>query len=317
LPQGQTFQLKRTTRQRDIKKKLLRTAHLEFSEHPDSRVRALYMAQSDRHATAYKSMPIRRDALMESDEFMVTARRSLGVNIVAEVFECHLCKGLLDKKGDHECPSGGCWSIRHDLLRDLLQNTAREALLPSKIEQPFTLLPECPQCHEIFKTSPDLAKHECPKREGPIRKLPPPTYQADVVLETGVPGITSKKTLLDVTVRNEFLPTYLERASQVLGAAAAVGEKEKIDDWRHRIEALGYSFLAVSCDSMGYLRPQGEEVINYLISQRAITKSLPFYEAAAHFWHKWSVTIHKANARNILSRYKIIANHIEPLKTRM
>ncbi len=124
-------------------------------------------------------------------------------------------------------------------------------------------------------------------------------------------------TLLDVNVRNEFLPTYIERASMVLGAAAAVGEKEKMDDWKRRIEALGYNFLAISCDSMGYLRPQGEEVINYLISQRAITKSLPFHEAAAQFWHKWSVTIHKANARNILSRYKIIANNIEPLKTRM
>lgn len=134
---------------------------------------------------------------------------------------------------------------------------------------------------------------------------PKTTYRGDQFTDA-VPGVTVRKTLVDFTVKNEFLPTYLPLAAQKLGAPAELGEKEKNDKFKRRVEKLGYDFLAVSCDSMGYVRPQGQDFFNHLIGQRAIHKGISFAESAALFWHKWSFLIHRENARNILTRYKTI-----------
>ena len=123
-----------------------------------------------------------------------------------------------------------------------------------------------------------------------------------------MPGLTIRRTLGDYTVKNEFLSTYRNKAAETLGAAAAIGEKEKNDDFKHRVEKIDHDFLAISCDSMGYLRPQGVTFFNYLIGQRAVHQGMSFNESASHFWHQWSFTIHRENARNILIRYKIISN---------
>src|SRR5690349_7059218 len=100
--------------------------------------------------------------------------------------------------------------------------------------------------------------------DGKTRKPLKTIFTADQVL-AGVVG-PSRKTLIDYTVKNEFLPTYLNDAAEQLGSAAAKGEKEKNDDFKHRVEKLNLDFLAVSCDNMGYLRPQGVDLFNYLIA---------------------------------------------------
>jgi hypothetical protein len=213
------------------------------------------------------------------------------------------CDGL-DTKGDHECAKMGAWVKRHNALRNLGFEVAREGFIDTRLEVTKQLLPECRSC-KMTLLSPT---HKCPKPDEKNCKPLPLVYTADQVISNGVPGLTLRRTLGDYTVKNEFLGTYKHKAAETLGAAAAIGEKEKNDDFKHRVEKIDHDFLAISCDSMGYLRPQGVTFFNYLIGQRAIHKSMSFAESSTLFWHQWSFTIHRENARNILTRYKIISN---------
>jgi hypothetical protein len=264
-------------------------------------VRALFKSQSDKHATAFKSAPTRKEFMMSGAEFQIAVRRSLGVDMCTEKLECPHCSASLDTKGDHECPKNGAWVKRHNAMRDMLYKTARDGLIECKREE---------RVHFIPDAQPEL---ETPNIENEGGNANNTSYTADLLLEHGVPGQTRRRTLLDVTIKNEFLPTYLDGAAEKLGAAALRGEKEKDADFRKPIEKIGCDFVPIAADSMGHLRPQGEDVAYYLIAQRALHKGITFAESASLFWHEWSFTIHRANARNILSRYRTITCLSRPL----
>ena len=295
-----------STRQRDITQAMLKKLAVHFAEHPDLRTRALYKSQSDPHATSYKSSPVRPGLFHESDLFQVIARRSLGMDLVTEPLQCPGCRAALDTKGDHECPQMAAWVRKHNAIRNLSSEIAREGFIETSLEVTKYLKPECRACQAtlLSPTQP----HDCTKPDAKNREPLKTTYDADQIVYNGVVGLTLRETLVDFTVKNEFLPTYLDLAAERLGAAAEKGEKEKNDDYKRRVEKINCDFLAISCDSMGYLRPQGVTFFNYFIAQRAIHKGMTFNESAALFWHKWSFTIHRENARNILLRYKIISN---------
>jgi hypothetical protein len=228
------------------------------------------------------------------------------MDLVPDQLKCAGCCDGLDTKGDHECAKMGAWVKRHNALRNLGFEVAREGFIDTRLEVTKQLLPECRSC-KMTLLSPNQT-HKCPKPDDKNCKPLPLVYTADQVISNGVPGLTLRRTLGDYTVKNEFLGTYKHKAAETLGAAAAIGEKEKNDDFKHRVEKIDHDFLAISCDSMGYLRPQGVTFFNYLIGQRAIHKSMSFAESSTLFWHQWSFTIHRENARNILTRYKIISN---------
>ena len=327
LPPGTPFLLKKKMRQGELVRVLLKSQYAEFSEHKEERVRVLFKAMSDRHAQAYKSAPPRPGLLLESDACQVTVRRSLGMNLCNRTgaLECKSCGGFLDLKGDHECPKDGAWVKAHNAVRDLFFETARQGLVQCKKEQAVTFKPECADCHKILTKEEKGNGHPCPKRakwQARDPKEPSPEddnrittlkYTADIDFEEGVPGLSAKPTLVDFTIKHEFLPTYRHAESQKLGSAALTGENEKNHDFKSRSEAIGRSFVAVALNSLGYLRPNGENLAYYLIAQRAHQKGMTFAESASLFWHKLSITIHKAHARNILTRFRdILYNQTMP-----
>ena len=288
---------------------MMKANALKFANHSNMRVRALYKSQCDPHAVAYKSAPVRPSLFFETDEFQITARRSLGMDIAKHRLRCD-CEQQLDPKADHECALNGAWVKRHNALRNLAHEVACEGFIESKLELTVTFPPECSRCQETLSSE----KHNCKKPDEKSLKPSKQTYRGDQFIDA-VPGVTLRKTLVNFTVKNEFLPTYLPLSAEKLGAAAELGEKEKNDKFKRRVEKLGYDFLAVSCDSMGSLRPQGQHFFNYLIGQRAIHKGMSFAESASLFWHKWSFIIHRENARNILTRYRTIICHQPTRKT--
>jgi hypothetical protein len=273
---------------------------------------------SDRKAQAYKSAPPRRGLLLSSDEAQVVVRRSLGMNICnySGILECKSCGGQMDPKGDHECAKDGAWVKAHNAIRDVFYTTAREGLVECKREQRVVFKPECADCHKILTPEEKGTGHPCPKRakrKGEAAKplnddnsIITPTYTADIVFENGIPGLSHKRTLADFTVKHEFLPTYRYDESQKLGSAATLGEKEKNSDYKARTEAIGHHFVAVAFNSLGYKRPNAEILAYHLIDQRAKHKGMTFAESASLFWHTLSLTIHRAHARNILTRLRDI-----------
>ena len=139
-----------------------------------------------------------------------------------------------------------------------------------------------------------------------LEKGPLKNYKTDLIFENPIPGLTSRRTLADVTFRNEFAPTYLIEASKELGAAAAMGERTKDLQYKAALSANNFDFLPLALDRMGYARPLVEVLANYLIAQRALIKGTTFAESALEFWQTLSFTIHKAASLNIMYRYRTI-----------
>lgn len=318
LPQDTPFILKRKPTQRDLTRLLLRPQYAEFSQHKDERIRVLFNAMSDRLAQAYKSAPCRPGFLMSSDEVQIDVRRSLGMNIcnTTELLECQSCGDFLDPKGDHECPKDGAWVKAHNAIRDVFYETARQGLIECTREQQVVFKPECVDCHESLTHEEKGNGHPCPKRAkrkgkdaekallGDDIRITTPTYTADIVFEKGIPGLSVKRTLVDFTVKHEFLPTYRYEESLKLGSAATLGEKEKDNDYKKRSEKIEHDFVAVALNSLGYMRPHGHSLAYHLIDQRAKHKGMRFAESASLFWHKLSMTVHQAQARNVLRRLR-------------
>jgi hypothetical protein len=320
LPQGTPFNLREKPKQGALTRSLLKKQYTEFREHPEERIRVLFNGMSDRKAQAYKSAPPRPGLLLSSEEAQVVVRRSLGMNICnsSGTLECKSCRGPLDPKGDHECAKDGAWVKAHNAIRDVYYNAAREGLVECKREQPVVFKPECTDCHKILTLEEKGNGHPCPKRatrkgkeaEKPLKEdnsITNPTYTADIIFESGIPGLTTKRTLVDFTVKHEFLPTYRYDESKKLGSAATLGEKEKNSDYKERTEAIDHHFVAVAFNSLGYKRPNAEILAYHLIDQRAKHKGMTFAESASLFWHTLSLTVHRAHARNILTRLRDIS----------
>jgi Reverse transcriptase (RNA-dependent DNA polymerase) len=319
LPEGTSFQLRQKPKQGELTRILLKKQYAEFRDHPEERIKVLFNGMSDRKAQAYKSAPPRPGRLLASAEAQIVVRRSLGMNICnhSGILECQSCGAEMDPKGDHECAKDGAWVKAHNAIRDVYYETAREGLVECKREQYVVFKPECADCHKILTHEEKANGHVCPKRatrkgkdaEKPLKddnSINTPTYTADIVFEYGIPGLTNRRTLADLTIKHEFLPTYRYDESRKLGSAATLGEKEKNSDYKARTEAIDNHFVAVAFNSLGHARPNAEILAYYLIDQRAKHKGMTFAESASLFWHTLSFTIHRAHARNILTRLRDI-----------
>ncbi len=83
-------------------------------------------------------------------------------------------------------------------------------------------------------------------------------------------------------------------------------EGEKNNDYKVRTEKIDYTFVAVAFNCLGHTRPNGAILAQHLIEQRAIHKGMTPAESASLFWHTLSIAIHRAHARNILTRFRDI-----------
>ena len=108
----------------------------------------------------------------------------------------------------------------------------------------------------------------------------------------------------------------IPQATEALTGAALAAQDVS---WTESLLGLGlpdwFSFVAVAFNSLGYMRPHGESLAYYLIEQRANQKGMTFQESASLFWHTLSMTIHRAHARNILTRFRdILCTKTAPCK---
>ena len=283
LPKNVNFTLTSKTKQKDIVEALLKKRHVQFSEHMDIRVRILYKQQNDRKAQAIKTNKIKRGLHMEAAEFETFARRSLGVDLVSKPVKCLACGEIADQKGDHDCRKNGAVIKRHNVVRDLYFDTAKEGLVECKRENTLKFL------------------------RGGLA-----SYRADLTFDNPIPGLTSKRTALDFTFHNANAQSYQKTAEKQQGALALLGEKEKITKYKTALSENAWDFLPMGLEAMGYCSENCKEVAYYLIARKSIQKGVPFVETASEFWHRLSFLIHQQVSRNILNRYRRVSyNHSE------
>ena len=283
LPKNVSFTLNSKTKQKDIVEALLKKRHVQFSEHLDNHVRILYKQQNDRKAQAIKTNTIRPGLHMDAAEFETYARRSLGVDLVEKPVECLACRKMADKKGDHDCMQLGAVIKRHNVVRDLYFETAREGLV------------ECTREHTLKFLKGNLA-----------------SYRADLTFDSPIPGLTNKKTALDFTFHNANAQSYQKTAEKQQGALALLGEKTKTNKFKTALKLNDYDFVPMGLEAMGYCSDNCKDVAYYVIARKATQKGVPFAETASEFWHRLSFLIHQQVSRNTLNRYRRVSyNHSE------
>jgi hypothetical protein len=274
-----TFALNEKTKQKDIVEVLMRKNHVQYAEHLDIRIRILYKQQNDKKAQALKTNTIRPGMHMETAEFEIYARRSLGVDLVSKPVKCLLCSHLFDTKGDHDCMKGGAVIKRHNVVRDLYFETAREGLVACKRENTIKF------------------------QRGKLA-----TYRADLTLDEPIPWLTSKMAALDFTFHNAMAQSYKKTAAEKQqGALAELAEKEKKDKYKQALTDNNWDFIPLGLEAMGYSSDSCKDVAHYLIARKAIQKGVPFAEIASEFWHRLSFLIHRQVSRNILNRYRRVS----------
>jgi hypothetical protein len=286
LPKNVSFTLTSKTKQKDIVEALLKKRHVQFSEHVDNNVRILYKQQNDRKAQAIKTNTIRPGLHMDAAEFETYARQSLGVDLVEKPVKCLACGKMADEKGRHDCMQLGAVIKRHNVVRDLYFETAREGLV------------ECTREHTLKFIKGTLA-----------------SYRADLTFDSPIPGLTNKKTALDFTFHNANAQSYQKTAEKQEGALALLGEKTKTNNFKTALNLNGYDFVPMGLEAMGYCSENCKDVAYYLIARKSIQKGVPFAETASEFWHRLSFLIHQQVSRNTLNRYRRVSyNHSEEVE---
>jgi hypothetical protein len=130
------------------------------------------------------------------------------------------------------------------------------------------------------------------------------TYKADIFLTSGIPGLTTRGTALDLTITTNFNKTLVKRSAKTDLYAAFSGEDRKVKELKDSLDRAGYDFIPLAFEATGGHSPLVDPVAHYFISQHALMSQIPFSELAIDFWQRLSVTIQKANATGIFWRQR-------------
>ena len=239
----------------------------------DDGLKALLNGMSEPHAGAFKDAYDITDHCY-GENFQLMMKRSLRIPIIRAPALCPLCKlAEFDIHGDHalSCASEGFVVHRHDDIKLAVRQLALEAGQNWRVEEKIPLKGRESRAIDLF----------CPD---------------------AIPGSSHRTTCLDVTVTNDFGGTAIKGAAKNPGDAALRGEERKNSEYAQLLANSGYDFIPLSFSATGGCTPKTQQVIKWLIHQKAIVSNTPVSEVAAPFWQKISTIIHRSAAVSIKRR---------------
>jgi hypothetical protein len=244
-------------------------------ESVDTRTKALIIGQRQPHSSLWKTAAHTSELFMAPETFQTAALFSVGAPILPEE-RCPVCKVEdLDVYGDHAliCMKEGGVVHRHNDAYRVFVEEARTGCIPLNVE-----------------------------REIPITAKT--TYKADILLPYGIPGLSSRRTALDLTITTNFNNTMVKKAAKSDLAAALSGEKRKEYDHEKDLNEVGYDFIPLAFEATGGHSPELLPIVHYFVAQKALMTGVPFTELSVNFWQRLSVGLQKSNATAILWRRK-------------
>lgn len=265
-------------KQKDLVRAVMQSRFEKLGAIVDKRMSAVLNGGQAPHATLWKTADHTPENLMDGRTFQIAALCSVGAKIMEKEIECPVCeKASLDVYGDHAlvCMNSGTVVHRHNDLYRLFVNMGREGLLSIQPEK------------ELF----------FPQDQS--------TWKADLVMVSGVPGLTSQPTAFDLVVTCNFSKTMLNRAAKEPLAAAMSGEDRKMKEFDEKVRSIGYEFIPLAFETTGGHSPTVAPFAHYLIRQKSLMRNLPFGEVSNHFWQLLSVVLQKSNAQAILQRIRM------------
>jgi hypothetical protein len=107
------------------------------TERDAQRLRRCAQPHANGFITAVPSEEDGRDTLLKPRVFRIAVAYRLGLPVLKEEIPCPLCKQTIDLFGDHAtcCQRNGDLIIRHNTLRNLVDNFASDGLLSPELEK--------------------------------------------------------------------------------------------------------------------------------------------------------------------------------------
>ena len=203
-------------------------------------------------------------------EFVPILKYRLGIPVYTTDGTCPACSSPSDRMGDHSlgCSKTSDRIARHNLLRDILFETAASAdLAPTKEEK--YLLP------------------------GTIAR------PGDVTIRRWVNG---KDGAIDVTVTSPLSPSNVMCAAAEAGGALVKAYQRKIKDTEEACRLEGIVFLPFAVETLGGLHSGAIAQVRQLAAVLARCKGVEEGEVTSQLFGRLSLALMRANAVMISSR---------------
>ena len=239
------------------------------TERDQARLNSLGMQHAGNwlHAVPIKALGLHLRPL----EFVASVKYRLGSPVYAKEGLCSACKQQTsDAFGDHSlgCSSNGERIFRHNILRDAIFQTAKQAALsPAKEEN--SLLPG----------------------------------SGDKPADVYIPGWASgRDAALDVSVVSTLQAQLVKKAGEEVGSAADRRHKEKLSRYYESCDQEGIQFLPVVIETLGGWHPEAVHVLTKLAKQLASHTGAKPEETISHFYQRLGILLAKGNSALILNR---------------
>ena len=203
-------------------------------------------------------------------EFTVAVKYRLGVRVYTESGPCTACGEDSDVYGDHAvgCGSEGERIFRHNILRDAIHQTAKQASLAPAKEQSALL---------------------------PGSQAKP----ADVFIPRWANGADCA---LDVTVVSSLQKELVRRAAAEVGSAAAKRYSDKMTKYFQACAGEGIKFCPVVVEALGGWQEDAAYVITRLARQLASHTGKEAAEQVKYFFQRLGILLMRGNSALILNR---------------
>jgi len=206
-------------------------------------------------------------------EFTVAVKYRLGVRVYPEAGPCTACGEDSDVFGDHAvgCGKEGERIFRHNVLRDALYQTAKQASLAPAKEQSALL---------------------------PGSQAKP----ADVF----IPGwANGRDAALDVTVVSSLQTEMVRRAAAEVGSAAGRRHGEKMSKYFEDCDREGIKFFPVVVEALGGWHEDAASLITRLARQLASHTGKEADEQIKYLFQRLGILLMRGNSALILNRTPI------------
>ena len=247
---------------------LLQDITAEAGQREAARLRCLGNAHAGDWLTACPSPSLGLN--LRGPEFTMVLKYRLGCPVFSSEVPCPACRQPSDVMGDHAlgCGSQGERIMRHNLLRDVLYQTAAAAMLGPVKEGRFLL---------------------------PGRDARP----ADLLIPRWVGG---QDGALDVTVVSALQHAMLAGSATTDGYAVTKAFDRKIAKAGEACRAEGISFIPMAADTLGGLHSVAVEQVKKLGTSLARHQGQEEQEVIRHLFQRLSLVLMRGNAQLLVNR---------------
>jgi hypothetical protein len=237
------------------------------NEREAQRLRRCAQPHANGFITAVPSEEDGRDTLLKPRVFRTAVAYRLGVPVLDKEIPCPLCKQTINIYGDHAtcCTKNGDIIIRHNTLRNLIDNFASDGLLSPELEKQGIL------------------GNTTGRRPG------------DVTLHRWDAG---GALAIDVAITSALGKASIRRESPCEEYALT----QKHGKYDKSFAETNYSFCAMVWETLGALNSEGEEVLRQIFRFAAKQLGCEFSSYCGRAWARISCCLQRSVGQAILNR---------------